>query len=360
MNQSPPSIWPGLALTFVVAAVARWVHAWPFAPFTIDGRHPVDALLLAIVAGVAIRNLVGMSPTLAPGIKYSVKRLLPIAIVLLGAKLDFLKIVEISRQGLVVSLVCVTVAIALTLALCRRLGVGQKLAILISVGTAICGGTAIVVSAPAIEAEDHDVAFAVTTITLFGLGAIFLFPLLGAALQMSEMSFGIWAGVSIQATPQVMAAGFAYGPLAGEVAVIVKLVRVLLLAPIVVILGAWYTRQKRARGEVHVARRTPLRALVPPFIVGFLLLAVANSLNLLPDFTLHLKQSFLWSAGDHDIALASAVTKVSGFLITMSMAGVGLGVDISTLRRVGLSALYAGLIAAVILAAFGLAMIQLL
>ncbi len=357
-------LWPGLLLTFVLALFGLWVHALPFAPFTIEGRHPVDAILLAIVFGVLLRNTVlqrwaSLAPQLNPGIKYSVKRVLPFAIVLMGAKLDFQDVLRISRQGLVLSLVCVVVAIFVTLWVCKRLRVGRKLALLIGVGTAICGGTAIVVCAPTIEADDNETAFAVTTITLFGLAAIFAFPLLGAAMGMSEVDFGVWAGVSIQATPQVMAAGFSYGPVAGEVAVVVKLVRVLLLAPMVVILGAWYAREKRAQSEPHVARRTPLRTLVPPFIVGFLLLAVANSLQLLPDFTLHLRESFLWAAGDQHVSMARAATGVSGFLITMAMAGVGLGVHLPTLRRVGLEALYAGLASAVILAGFALLMLRL-
>jgi uncharacterized integral membrane protein (TIGR00698 family) len=254
----------------------------------------------------------------------------------------------------------VAVALGLTLWLCRVTGVEQKLAILIGIGTAICGGTAIAVTAPTIEADEKDTAFAITTITLFGVIAVFLFPLLGHALSMSQTEFGIWAGVAIQATPQVMAAGFAYGTEAGEIAVIVKLVRVLLLAPMLVGLGWWYAREKRRQQQAHVGQKMKLTTVFPPFILGFLTLAVANTLNLLPDFTLHLQESALWESGDLQVSLASLVTGVSAFLITIAMAGVGCGVHLKSLLGIGLRGLYVGMFAAAVLAAFSLVMLKVL
>ncbi len=354
----PPSLIPGLALTTVIAAVSVYVHALPFPPFTVGDRHPVDALIVAILIGVVVRNLIGLSPRAVPGTKYSVKSVLPFAIVLMGAKLDFFDVMRVSGQALLISITCVTLALVLTLWVCDRMGVGRKLALLIGVGTAICGGTAIAVSAPVIEADDNDTAFAVTTITVFGLLAIFLFPPLGAAMSMSQTDFGIWAGVAIQATPQVMAAGFSYGPTAGEVAVIVKLARVLLLAPIVVVLGAWYAREKRRQQQAHVAENPSLFTLFPPFVIGFILIAAANTAHLLPDFTLHLQDSFLWAAGDRRVSVAGLVTTASGFLITMAMAGVGLGVHVPSMRRVGLKPLYAGMTSAAMLAVFSVVMIR--
>ncbi len=354
-----PTILPGLALTCAIAIAAALLHQLPFPPFTIGDRHPIDALLIAILLGMAARNLLPLHVSLGPGIKYSVKKVLPFAIVLMGAKLDFFDVLRVSAQALWLSVLCVAVALGLTVWLCRRAGVGTKLGILIGIGTAICGGTAIVIAAPTIEAEEKDTAFAIATITLFGVGAIFVFPLLGHALGLTQTEFGIWAGVGIQATPQVMAAGFAYGPQAGEVAVIVKLVRVLLLAPMVVGLGWWHAREKRARQQAHVAQKTPLTQLFPPFVLGFLALAVANTLNLLPDFTLHLEKSAFWEAGDRLIALSDAVTTISGFLIVIAMAGVGCGVHLKSLLGIGLKGLYVGMFAAVVLAAFSLGMLKL-
>jgi uncharacterized integral membrane protein (TIGR00698 family) len=351
----------GLLLTLAIALAAYRLHVLPVAPFSIGdpARHPIDAMLIAIVIGMLIRNTLGLSARFMPGVKYAVLTIMPLGIVLMGAKLDFYDVVRTSATALAISVLCVVVALALTIWLCRRIGVGQKLGILIGVGTAICGGTAIAVAAPVIEADDNDTAFAIATVTLFGMLAVFAFPLVGAALDMTEPEFGVWAGTSVHATPQVVATGFAYGPTAGDIATIVKLVRVLLLAPVVIGLGVWYARHKRSREIAHVTKLGKLDTLFPPFILGFVLLALANTLHLLPDFTVHLKDSFLWDAGHRDISMAKLATETSTFLLTISMAGVGLGVDLRGLARVGLNALYVGLAAAVLLAAFSFGLIQL-
>jgi len=351
-------VFPGVVLTFFVAIAAMLVQRLPVPPLTLaDGRHPIDAILLAIVIGIVLRNTLQLPEWLKPGIKYSVKSILPLAIVLLGAKLDFYDILRVSGQGLLINLTCVVVALFGTVALCTRMGVGRQLGLLIGIGTAICGGTAIAVTAPVIEASDDDTAFAVTAVNLFGLLAIVVLPTLGALMGLSQEAFGVWAGTAVHATPQVMAAGYAYGPVAGDIAVIVKLVRVLLLAPMVVGLGWWYAREKRRQQQAHVTKKTSLLTLFPPFVFGFLAVALANSFNLLPDFTLHLEDSPLWTAGDRDFEMARVATKASGFLITMAMAGVGLGVSLKGLASVGLKALYVGLFATVVLAGFCLTLI---
>lgn len=358
MPETRVNLLPGLLLVGAVAVLAVWIHALPFAPFTIDGRHPVDSLLVAVVLGVALRNLVALPAACTAGVQYSVQSLLPAAIVLMGAKLDFSEVLRASGQALAISLLCVAVAMVLTLALCRWVGVRAKLAMLIAVGTAICGGTAIAVTAPAIEAEEDDTAFAIATITLFGLLAIFAFPVLGELLGLDQTQFGVWAGVAIHATPQVMAAAYSYGVDAGDTAVIVKLVRVLLLAPLLVGIGAWYAREQRRHQQAYVAQRPSLTTLFPPFIAGFLLLALAHSLHLLPDFTLHLQDSPLWGAQSLPITMAEAVTSVSSFLITAAMVGVGLGVNLRSLARLGWTAAWVGLFAAVVLSGFSLLLVE--
>ena len=359
MSDGRNSVVPGLALTFVIAVAAYFVRTLPVPPLTLaDGTHPVDALILAILFGLVIRNTLRLPKRLRPGIKYAVGSVLPLAIVFMGAKLDFFDVLRVSGQALVINVLCVLVALAGTIQLCRRTGVGQKLGMLIAIGTAICGGTAIAVTAPIIEADEEDTAFAVGAITLFGLAWIFVFPIVGNAFGMSQTEFGVWAGTGIHATPQVMAAGFAYGETAGDVATIVKLVRVLLLAPLVIGLGAWYAREKRKRDIAHVVERPSWTQFFPPFVFGFIGLAVLNTAHLLPDFTFHLQQSVLWEAGDVPVSMADASTTASGFLITMAMAGVGLGVDVKGLMKVGLKAFYVGLFAAVVLAALSLLLIH--
>ena len=233
----------GVLLALAIAVGAYWLHT---------RSAMIDPMLVAIVVGVVIRNAIGLSPRFIVGVKWCVLTLMPLGIVLMGARLNFFDVVRTSAKALVISVICVTLALSMTIWLCRRVGVGQKLGILIAIGTAICGGTAIAVAAPVIEADDNDTAFAITTVTLFGLVAVFVLPLLGHVFGMSQLELGVWAGTSIHQTPQVVAAGFSYGPIAGDVATIVKLVRVLLLAPIVIGLGVWYARSRRKQQIAHV------------------------------------------------------------------------------------------------------------
>jgi uncharacterized integral membrane protein (TIGR00698 family) len=351
---------PGLGLTLAIALVAYQLEKLPIPPFSIGApaRHPIDAMLIAIMLGVLIRNTVGLPERFVPGVRKAVLSIVTSGIVLMGAKLDFFDVVRTSSTGLVASVTCVVVALALTIWLCRWWGVGQKLGILVAVGTAICGGTAIAVVAPVIEADDNDTAFAMATVTLLGLVAVFTLPLLGSLAGMSQTEFGVWTGISVHATPQVIATGFAYGPIAGEVATIVKLVRVLLLAPVVIGIGVWYGRTKRSRQVAHVPRATRIATLFPPFILGFVLLALANTLHLLPDFTLHLKDSFAWAGQDLHVSLARLVAMVSNFLLTITMAGVGLGVHLRGLARFGLKAVFIGFAATIVLATFSFALLR--
>ena len=341
----------GLALCLAIAIAAYRLHAV---------SALLDTMLVAIVLGVAIRNTVGLTARFVPGVKAAVLLLMPVGIVLMGARLDFFDIMRTSAHALVISVVCVAVALALTIYLCRRVGVGQKLGILIGIGTAICGGTAIAVAAPVIEADDQDTAFAIATVTIFGLVATFALPALGHALSLDELEFGVWAGTAIHQTPQVVAAGYAYGHGAGDIATIVKLVRVLLLAPVVVALAVWYARQKRAQQIAHVTKLAKPTTLFPPFILGFLLVALAATLHLLPDFTLHLEESFLWAKQDVPVVLAKVVTTASTFVLTIAMAGVGLGVDLRALAKIGMRGLYVGLASAAVLAVFSLALLQII
>ncbi len=362
MPAARPSIVLGLVLATAIAIVAYQLHQLPVPPFSIGtpARHPIDAMLIAIVMGIVIRNTIGLSPRFATGVRFAVLSIMPLGIVLMGAKLDFFDVIRTSGHSLVISVICVAVAMVLTLWLCHRIKVGQKLGILIALGTAICGGTAIAVAAPVIEADDRDTAFAIATVTLFGMIAVFVFPLIGHAVDMTQLEFGVWAGTAVHATPQVVATGFAYGPEAGDIATIVKLVRVLLLAPLVIGLGIWYGRSKRRRQIAHVTKVGKWRTLFPPFIAGFLLLALAHTLNLLPNFTLHLEDSYLWEAQDLRVVLAKLVTWVSTFLLTIAMAGVGLGVDLRGIRSLGMKAFYVGLASAIILAGFSYALLGLM
>src|ERR1041385_7690540 len=283
-------LW-GVLVALAVTLVAMFAAELPFPPFPGAGKHPSEPVMLAIVLGMVLSNVWALPKTLQPGIKFSVKKLLPLGIVLLGARLDFFFMKRVGLPGLCLSVLETLVALALLPVLVRVLKLPGKLGTLLGVGTAICGGTAIVATAPVIEAEDHDVVVSVATVTLLGLVGMFLLPVIGHALALSANQFGIWAGLAIHQTPQVVAAGFAYtdaaGKTAGDTATIVKLARVCLLAPVVFVIGVVYARRKLAQTGTGEKRKINYLHLFPMFVLGFLAMALLKTFNLIPDVTFH-------------------------------------------------------------------------
>ena len=350
-------VW-GVLLAIGVTLLAIWISEWHLWPFTIaGGRHPIEPVMLAIVLGMVVSNSWALPKFFHAGLKFSVKKLLPIGIVLLGARLNFLDLVKVGFQGLALSALETIVALALLLALTRFLKLPRKLGVLLGVGTAICGGTAIVATAPVIEAEDKDVAFSVATVTLLGLIAMFTLPLIGHFLALSSNQFGIWAGLAIHQTPQVVAAGFSYSDDAGRTATIVKLARVCLLAPVVFAIGLVYARQKMKSTGAGQRKKINYLHLFPVFVLGFLGMALLKTLGLLPDLTVHVPNG-IFNAHDRDLSLAGFAEQISKICIIISMAGVGLETKFIAMRQTGLKPFVASLLAVVVVAVLILALIK--
>jgi uncharacterized integral membrane protein (TIGR00698 family) len=348
----------GVLVALALTLAAIWLSERPFAPFTISGnRHPIEPVMLAIVLGMVLSNVWTLPKLFQPGLKFSVKKLLPLGIILLGARLDFRDLIKLGGQGLVLSVLDTFIALGLLLGLTYLFKLPRKLGVLLGIGTAICGGTAIVATAPVIEAEEKDVAFSVATVTLLGLIAMFAMPFLGHVLDLSDKAFGIWAGLAIHQTPQVVAAGFAYSDEAGQTATIVKLARVCLLAPFVFLIGLVYARRKMTSTGVSTIKNINYAHLFPTFILGFLALALLNTLGFLPKLTMHLNGP-IFKAADHQVNLAGSLEQASKFLITISMAGVGLETKFSSMKQTGLKPFVASLIAALVIAVLILFLIQ--
>lgn len=304
------AVLPGLAVATAVAVVA-----------TIAGSAVplVGGPVTGIVLGVAIALLRRPGALLQPGIRFAGRFVLQLSVVVLGTKLSLAQVGEVGLESLPVILGTVAICLIMAYLLGRLLGVGGDLRTLIAVGTAICGASAIAAVTPVIRAAGMKVVYAISTIFLFNIAAVVLFPLVGHLLQMSQEDFGVFAGTAINDTSSVVAAAATYGDVATDHAIVVKLVRTLLIIPICLGLSAWVSsRDRRASEEVDGNSRVQLFRLVPWFLIGFVLAAAVNSAGWIPE-----------SAQG---ALGSAVV----FLITIALSAIGLSTDFSAIRRAGL------------------------
>jgi uncharacterized integral membrane protein (TIGR00698 family) len=350
------SVWPGYYLTALTAAIAYGIHYLPFAPFQVASdsgvRRPVSAAIVAILGGVLIRNLLPVPGSIMEGCKMIVRKAIPLTIVLTGAGLNLALLASIGAKAMMITIICIGVALVSSYYIGRLLGLWSKTSLLIGVGTAICGNSAIVAVAPLIDAADEDVTLSVGTVNIMGLLFMFILPFAGGLLKLSDESFGVWAGSTIHAVPQVVAAAFAYSPKAGALATLVKLVRVTLLAPLMIALVLVYARKRRAEVTVHYSR------LVPPFVWGFLVVALLNTANLIPTLQFHVAPWVAGASGNFAISSNSVLSELEQILLTLAMAAMGLEVSIRRLARVGGPAILTGLGSAIILSLVSLALIR--
>jgi len=302
----------GLLLALAIAIVAALLGR--VAPI-------VGAPVFAILLGALIAILRRPSPALRPGITFASKQLLQWSIVLLGAHLSLSEIVQGGAQSLPVMLGTLVIVLVLAYLVGRALGLDRDIRRLVGIGTAICGGSAIAAVASVIEADQADIAYSLGVVFLFNVVAVLIFPALGHLMQLSQHAFGLWAGTAINDTSSVVAAAFAYGRHAGNDAVIVKLTRTTLIVPIVLFYG-WRKIQQAREG----ANAIDWRAIVPWFILWFLVAAAINSFGLIP------------------AAAQGPLQELALFSITVALAGVGLGTDFQRIRAAGVRPLVLGAI----------------
>ncbi len=342
--------FPGLNLVIGVAIVARFMQGLIPGPTL---NKVISEILVAVVLGLYIRNTFGVSAALEPGIKFALNRLLRLGIILLGLRLSLQAVAAIGASALLLVLVCITLALTLAYIVGRAFNLPPRLATLIGVGTAICGNSAIVATAPVIDAKDEDVSFAVATITLFGLLAVVLYPLIGQAFAFSDRVFGMWAGTAVNDTSQVVAVGAAYSAAALNIATVVKLTRNTLMAPLIVVIGLVYNRSQTASDKSQP--KMTLGKLVPWFVLGFLALSLVRTLGVaagvLPQDT----------SNPGNLQFAAAGLKffddVAQFAILTALASVGLGTNIASLRTIGVKPFIMGLSVATTLAVVSITLI---
>ncbi len=294
-------ILPGLVFTAAVAASAIVIAD----QVAINEEKVISEVIIAILIGLLIKALIKMPAVFAPGVEFSFKKIIKVAIILMGLNFSIAAVFSTGLSVLAVIIASIIAAMGLMELMWRLLNIRPSLARLIGIGTAICGASAIIASAPIIdEADDSDITYAVATITVFGLLAIFVYPVIGSFLQLSEFHYGRWVGVAIHETAQVLAAGFAIGNEAGEVATIVKLTRTIMLLPVIFIFIQ--VGQKGRRSDEPFSR---LLSAFPAFILGFLGLAVVRTAG-----DVLFTDSHLW------ITTLTAFNQLSKFLIVVAMA----------------------------------------
>ena len=321
---------PGIAASFVIAVIAKYLES-------LLPVHIIGASVIALFIGMIVNSFLKTN-VLTPGLKFTSKKILKFAIILLGASLSIGVILNVGKLSLAV--------MAFTLLTCfgggyfigKALGLNWKLSNLISAGTGICGGSAIAAIAPVIDAEDTDIAYAISATFLFDMAMIVLFPIMGKALGLSDMAYGLWAGTAVNDTSSVVAAGYAYSEGAGDFATMVKLTRTLSIIPTVLVFAFINLRLKR-KNNISTSGKSSVNiwGLFPWFIVGFLALAALNSFGFIP-------------------ASVSAIAKdLSKFLMVTALAAIGLGTSFDKLKKSGISPMIHGFVisALVVVVALG-------
>jgi uncharacterized integral membrane protein (TIGR00698 family) len=301
------AIAPGIALASVVTLVALLLGEIETA---LIGYALLEPLVLL---GLCLRAVWTPPAVFQPGIAFSGKQLLEFAIVLLGASLDFNTILDAGLKLLlaVTVIVCFTLAVGTVIG--KSVGLGTRLAILVAVGNAICGNSAIAAVAPAIKATKQEITSAIALTAVFGVGVVLALPLLKAGIEMSDERYGVFAGMTVYAVPQVLAATIPVSPVSGQFGSVVKLTRVLFLGPVVA-LFAWLYRDRASDAS---GASFSLTKFVPWFVLGFVGLMVLRSVHAVPD------------------DIGNRCKDVSKILTAVAMAGLGLSVDLRSIRSSG-------------------------
>ena len=308
----------GIAICFAVAGVSVFLED------LIPGGL-LGASIIALFMGTIINSF--FHPAwIKPALKFTSKRILKAAIVLLGASLSVSTIMSVGRMTFFVMIFTFAMCFGAGYFIRKLFGLNWKLSNLISAGTGICGGSAVAAIAPVIDADDKDIAFAMSSTFLFDMVMIALYPLMGRALGMSDIAYGIWAGTSVNDTASVVASGYAFSEAAGDFATMVKLTRTIAIIPTVLVFAWIGTRVKqkelKASGE---GKKVNLMKIIPWFIGGFLLLAIINSAGLIP-------------------ANVSAIMKgTSKFLMVTALAAIGLNTSLLDFRKAGLKPMFYGI-----------------
>lgn len=320
---------PGVAVSLMIAFVATTIEK--LLPI-----HIIGASVIALFIGMIINHFVNLQ-ILSPGIKFTSKKLLKFAIILLGASLNVWVILSVGKMSLIVMVFTLLTCFGGGYLIGKSLKLNWKLSNLISAGTGICGGSAIAAIAPVIDADDADIAYAMSATFLFDMAMIILFPIMGKMLNLTDMAYGLWAGTAVNDTSSVVAAGYAFSEGAGDFATMVKLTRTLSIIPTVLIFSLVNLRIKRKTCADVTSKKVQLSKIIPWFIVGFIALATINSIWGIPT------------------EIATASKTISKFLMVAALGAIGLNTSFKDMKKSGINPMLHGFIisALVVIVAIG-------
>lgn len=311
----------GVLATILLAFAANWI----------SGLIPMGLIsgsVFALLLGMILNPLAARVDWIWPGIAVVSKQVLRVAIVLMGVTLNFSQVLSVGKYSLIVMCFTLLAAFGGGYLVGRLFKMNWKLSSLISAGTGICGGSAIAAIAPTIEAEDRDIAYAISATFLFDVFMVILFPIAGRYFGMSDMGYGLWAGTAVNDTSSVVAAGYAFSDAAGAFSVIVKLTRTLSIIPTVLIFSIIQQNVKRKNlyGEDVARNKVDIKKIFPYFILLFLLMVGIKSIGIIPE------------------VISGGVSTLSKFLMVMALGAIGLKTNFSEVAKSGLKPMLHGFI----------------
>lgn len=318
-------VFPGIILSVGVALLACWLES--LLPI-----HLIGSAVIAMFIGMVLNYFLRNTKVFASGLKFTSKKILKFAIILLGLSLNITTILNVGKMSLTVMIFTLLTCFGGGYFIGKALGLNWKLSNLISAGTGICGGSAIAAIAPTIDADDNDVAYAMSATFLFDMAMIVLFPIMGQAMGMTDQAFGIWAGTAVNDTSSVVATGYAFSEGAGDFATMVKLTRTLAIIPTVITFAFVQLRLKRKEALANSQNGSELKAnfsiakIFPWFILGFLAMSIVASVFPIP------------------AAVVSGTKSASKFLMVCALAAIGLNTSFSSMKKAGIRPMIHGFI----------------
>lgn len=318
-------VFPGIILSVGVAMLACWLES--LLPI-----HLIGSAVIAMFIGMILNYFLRNTKVFASGLKFTSKKILKFAIILLGLSLNITTILNVGKMSLTVMIFTLLTCFGGGYFIGKALGLNWKLSNLISAGTGICGGSAIAAIAPTIDADDNDIAYAMSATFLFDMAMIVLFPIMGQAMGMTDQAFGIWAGTAVNDTSSVVATGYAFSEGAGDFATMVKLTRTLAIIPTVITFAFVQLRLKRKEALANSKNGSELKVnfsiakIFPWFILGFLAMSIAASVFPIP------------------AAVISGTKSASKFLMVCALAAIGLNTSFSSMKKAGIRPMIHGFI----------------